>query len=128
MPINMGKVPKHVARLVWEHYCGPTWKAKCYVKWCGNVMHCMSSDWHVGHNIPESKGGLTTVQNLRPICSDCNLGMGSRLTIDKWTSLYRPRTEGETIAINVLMSRFQRKRGRAWSCPDDRRSKKQKRE
>jgi 5-methylcytosine-specific restriction endonuclease McrA len=27
--------------------------------------------------VPEAKGGPTTVENLRPICAQCNLCMGT---------------------------------------------------
>ena len=30
-----------------------------------------------GHVLAESNGGETTLENLRPICSDCNLGMST---------------------------------------------------
>ena len=86
--IIMGRNPKHLSKIVWEHYNGQVWSAKCYVPWCNNVIDCMSSNWHLGHNIPESKGGETCLENLRPICSDCNLGMGSRMSIDEWTFKY----------------------------------------
>ena len=41
-----------------------------------------------GHNIPESKGGPTNVENLIPICRNCNVGMGNRFTIDEWQQKY----------------------------------------
>ncbi|NDG77664.1 MAG: hypothetical protein EBX51_07610 [Acidimicrobiia bacterium] len=42
-------------------------------------------DFQCGHNVPESNGGKTDVKNLIPICSRCNLSMGSQYTIDEWT-------------------------------------------
>ena len=30
-------------------------------------------NFQVGHNIPESKGGATVIENLRPICSKAKL-------------------------------------------------------
>lgn len=77
-------IPKHLAKLVWEHYNGPVWEAKCVVSWCNTICHCMSADWHVGHDIPESLGGSTCITNLRPICCNCNLGMGARMSITEW--------------------------------------------
>ena len=34
-------------------------------------------DFHVGHNVPESKGGATNIDNLKPICSRCNSSMSN---------------------------------------------------
>ena len=108
--VNMGKNPKHLSKVVWEHYNGQVWASKCYVTWCNNIIHCMSSNWHLGHNIPESKGGETSLENLRPICSDCNLGMGSRMTIDEWTFKYVSTLYLEQSALDVLRGKFNKKK------------------
>jgi len=34
--------------------------------------------FHAGHILPESKGGMMCLENIIPICSDCNSHMGSR--------------------------------------------------
>lgn len=47
-------------------------------------------DFHVGHNIPESRGGTLDLKNLRPICARCNLSMSNRYTIDQWNQLGPP--------------------------------------
>ena len=52
---------------------------KCPIKWCRNRITCY--DFHVGHNIPESKGGKT-------ICSKCNLSMSNNYTINKFSKLF----------------------------------------
>lgn len=44
-------------------------------------------NFHVGHNIPESKGGDMVLENLRPICQGCNLSMGNNYSIDEWNKL-----------------------------------------
>ena len=106
----MGRNPKHLSKIVWEHYNGQVWSAKCYVPWCNNVIDCMSSNWHLGHNIPESRGGETCLENLRPICSDCNLGMGSRMTIDEWIFKYVSTVYLEQVALDVLRGKFNKKR------------------
>ena len=76
------KTPKALREQVWIHYNGEKYATTCYIKWCKNKINVF--DFHVGHNIPESKGGETKLENLRPICSRCNLSMSDTFTIDEW--------------------------------------------
>ena len=80
-------IPKRVRSVVWEKYIGEKWKGKCNVSWCNNTFNVLSS-WHVGHNKPESKGGDLSIENLRPICPDCNLGMGNNYSIEEWSASF----------------------------------------
>jgi hypothetical protein len=75
-------IPKAVREQVWLKYFGKKFENKCFINWCDNVVNVF--DFHVGHNIPSSKGGSIKITNLRPICSRCNLSMGDRYTIDEW--------------------------------------------
>jgi 5-methylcytosine-specific restriction endonuclease McrA len=43
---------------------------------------------HVGHNIPESKGGETTINNLFPACAKCKLSMSNKYTIEEWVGKF----------------------------------------
>ena len=65
---------------------GRKFDGQCMISWCTNEITCFYFD--CGHNIPESKGGPTNVENLIPICRNCNLGMGNRLTIEEWQKKY----------------------------------------
>jgi len=67
---------------VWLQYVGAIFSKKCSTPWCKNVMTVF--DFHVGHNIPESKGGSHAMTNLRPVCKACNLSMGALHSIDSW--------------------------------------------
>ena len=79
------KIPKALREQVWIHFNGKQYNSKCYVRWCKNKVDVFN--FQVGHNIPESKGGPTVLENLRPICSRCNLSMGNSYTIDEWNKL-----------------------------------------
>ena len=79
------KIPLALKQAVWINYFGEVYKHKCIVEWCARVISCF--DFEVGHNKPESKGGTTTLDNLKPICRQCNIGMGNRYTIDEWSCL-----------------------------------------
>lgn len=37
----------------------------------------MESDFHAGHIISDKDKGKVELENLRPLCSKCNLSMGS---------------------------------------------------
>ena len=80
-----GCFPKRIREVVWSTYNGETYSSKCYVKWCNNMINVFN--YQVGHDIPESKGGTFDISNLRPICSNCNLSMGNKWTIQEWSKL-----------------------------------------
>ena len=75
-------LPKALREQVWLKVVGKTFSNNCYITWCSNKI--TPFDFHIGHNIPKSKGGSNTIDNLFPICSRCNLSMGNRYTIDEW--------------------------------------------
>ena len=79
------KIPKAIRQECWVRNFGQTFKHKCYVNWCSRKITCF--DFEVGHNKPESKGGPLKINNLRPICRQCNIGMGAKYTIDEWRRL-----------------------------------------
>jgi hypothetical protein len=68
-------IPKYIKTLVWNQYVGEH-RAEACCSCCRktqiNVRH-----FHCGHVIAEAKGGDSTLNNLRPICSNCNLAMGT---------------------------------------------------
>ena len=83
-------IPGALREQVWLLYCGDRlFKHKGLVTWCENIMTPFS--FEVGHNIPESKGGPTDINNLRPICSKCNRSMGDDYTIDEFSALSERR-------------------------------------
>lgn len=68
-------VPKVLRDLAWSKWIGEDiGKSKCF---CCEVNEIKMSSFHCGHVVAEVNGGKTTVDNLRPICSACNLSMGS---------------------------------------------------
>ena len=79
------KIPCALREQVWLKYIGKKYSSKCYIRWCKNDIDVFN--YHVGHNIPESKNGPTILENLRPICARCNLSMSNNYTIDEWQEL-----------------------------------------
>ena len=82
------KIPKALAEQVWISRMGHSFQGKCRVSWCRNRITVF--DYECGHNIPESRGGKTTLDNLVPICARCNRSMSDKYTIDEWTEKFRP--------------------------------------
>ena len=84
------KIPCALREQVWIHSCGRHFESKCTVRWCKNKIDVFN--FQVGHNIPESKGGQTILENLRPICSRCNQSMSNNYTIDEWNELGKTKS------------------------------------
>ena len=78
-------ISKALKEQVWLKHIGPTFKSKCPIHWCQNTITCF--DYHTAHVIPESKNGPTTLDNLVPTCSKCNLSMGYKYTVTEWNLL-----------------------------------------
>jgi hypothetical protein len=81
-------IPKAIREQVWLKYIGKKYSSKCHIVWCKNTINCFNFD--CGHNIPESKGGTLRLNNLRPICRNCNVSMGANYSIDEWNSKFKP--------------------------------------
>jgi len=81
------KIPKALREQVWLKHMGKAYEAKCTTTWCQNRMSVF--DFQVGHCVPESKGGATAVDNLVPLCSRCNLSMGSQYTTYEWNRQFQ---------------------------------------
>ncbi len=84
--VKKKKIPLALKEQVWLINFGDKhFKNKCYVNWCENIVTPFT--FEAGHNIPESKGGTTDIDNLRPICAKCNRSMGDDYSIDEFSEL-----------------------------------------
>jgi len=79
------KIPKAIREQVWLTIFGKVYEHRCYIHWCRNMINVY--DYHIGHDIPESKGGTLDVKNLKPICARCNTSMSDNYTIREWNKL-----------------------------------------
>lgn len=88
-PVSLKKrkkqIPVALREQVWIHKMGRVFEGKCPVNWCQNTITVFN--FQSGHNIPESRGGKTDLENLIPLCSRCNLSMGNQYTIDEWCKI-----------------------------------------
>ncbi len=97
-------ISKALREQVWIKHAGCVFECKCPTDWCQNRITVF--DFESGHDIPESKGGITSVENLFPICARCNKGMGNRYTFREWQTLYSDKkshkqTSSEELAATV---------------------------
>jgi 5-methylcytosine-specific restriction endonuclease McrA len=76
------KIPKAMREQLWLQKIGKKFESKCKTTWCRNKISVF--DFQAGHDVPECKGGSTSLDNLVPICSRCNLSMGSQHTFNEW--------------------------------------------
>ena len=75
-PKTKREVPKKVRGDAWKKYVGTdNGEAPCL---CCRTTTITPFEFHAGHVISETNGGLATVENIRPICGTCNLSMGKR--------------------------------------------------
>ena len=82
-------IPKPLRAAVWNTYIGEEIGARlCPI--C-NQHKISQLNFTCGHIVAEAKGGGTTVDNLRPICSQCNLSMGTK-NLKEFNSEYFPES------------------------------------
>ena len=68
------QIPKAVKDNVWNYYIGEKLGiSECFC--CRGIMG--RGNFSCGHVIAKSKGGETTIKNLRPICVSCNSSIGT---------------------------------------------------
>jgi hypothetical protein len=85
--IKKETIPKRIRELVWTTHNTEVFSNKCYVSWCDNKINVFN--FQVGHDIPESKGGTLDIDNLKPICGNCNLSMSNNYSIKEWSNLIK---------------------------------------
>ena len=70
-------ITKRLRHSVWIRWIGIKYgEAECWC--CREIKISQGGSYHCGHVKAESLGGETDVENLRPICADCNLGMRTK--------------------------------------------------
>ena len=74
-PVKKEPFTEWFKNTIWRKTIGTLEKTSCPV--CS--LNIISIDsFSAGHILPESKGGMMCLENIMPICSECNTHMGSR--------------------------------------------------
>jgi len=68
-------IPKSLKKLVWDTYIGESVGMSLCL--CCKHQQIRQIEFHCGHIKSEVNGGNTDLKNLRPICAQCNLSMGT---------------------------------------------------
>jgi 5-methylcytosine-specific restriction endonuclease McrA len=64
-------------RDVWLKYIGNKARSKCFCCMKNTIFLCsgLHNTWQAGHIISHNNGGLAEINNLHPICKQCNNAM-----------------------------------------------------
>jgi hypothetical protein len=81
-PVHINKkgkkrISRNLKLKCWDNIFN-TIDAECPIKNCSIKINKNETNWHAGHIISEYNGGATDIKNLRPICTKCNISMGSQ--------------------------------------------------
>jgi hypothetical protein len=70
-----GSVPSALRHEVWKKYLSDIYRrGKCF---CCRTTEIEESNFECGHVISKKNGGPITLDNLRPVCGQCNKSMGA---------------------------------------------------
>ena len=69
------RIPKKIKDDSWDRYIGPNIADELCI--CCQTTIINAKNFIAGHILSEHNGGQTTVDNIMPICSGCNLSMSS---------------------------------------------------
>ena len=76
--IRRPRITGEMRLAVWEKWVGQRTRAKCFCCWKACITQLSNyKTFHAGHIISDHNGGETSVDNMLPICRDCNMNMGS---------------------------------------------------
>lgn len=91
-------IPKAIKILVWNKYIGEIHgNGLCQ---CCKKQTISQMSFHCGHIISEFNGGGITVNNLKPICANCNLSMGTR-NMDEFIATHGLHEDDDKV-VNVV--------------------------
>lgn len=69
-------IPSTVKNIVWNTYIGSEYKEGLCLCCSGETIS--TATFHCGHVVSEKNGGSLIIDNLRPICGQCNSSIGSK--------------------------------------------------
>ena len=105
------KISPEMRFKVWERYVGNNIRGKCFCCWSADITPFTSyKTFQAGHIKSEFNGGDISIENLLPICKNCNVHMNTTHWDDYVSrNMYRPRLYGGDIpqTIHTTATRIQ---------------------
>jgi len=98
-------IGKQLRNHVWTKYLGNRTQGKCF---CCRIIPIHFQNFEVGHNKSVYRGGSNHLNNLRPICRDCNRKMGVK-SIDWYKKKYFAKPIKRVRAIKKVPKRKPKK-------------------
>jgi hypothetical protein len=71
------RITEQLKKKVWKNEYGNEKTGICPVEYCKNILSNKKFGFQCGHIISLCNKGPTTENNLKPICTDCNIKMSS---------------------------------------------------
>jgi hypothetical protein len=94
--LKRSSIPKARRDQLWIKHFGTSYSGQCLI--CEKEFTIVDN-WEAGHVVPSSKGGSDNLDNLRPICRDCNRSMGCTNMIT-WAKHHYPNNKIDTLPSN----------------------------
>ncbi len=108
-PRKRKPIDKNTKDAVWIRYMGNKVEGKCY---CCKTRTIHITDFQVGHNKAVAKGGKNHIDNLRPVCSPCNRGMGT-MSIERYKKRFekpKPKKKATSKKKTTKIKKSKRKK------------------
>ena len=89
-------IPKKLKIDVWNKYIGQNIRTTKCICCCNKIIDVV--DFHAGHIISEKNNGTTSIDNIIPICGDCNKSMGTT-NMDIYIKTYYPKNYNNFLSL-----------------------------
>ena len=95
-------IGSNLKKMIWEAFFKDDVSSACL---CCKKVHISKDSYHAGHIISEAKGGLALLENLVPICRDCNTKCGQKNLLEfakeKYNNIIVPLEEHSKYIKNI---------------------------
>ena len=106
------KIPKTLKTMVWNNNFGSKCgESECYIG-CGKMIQQMN--FECGHVIAEIHGGDINIDNLKPICGQCNRSM-STINLEEFKKTYFGSRNKNSIDDKIIVTQKKKTIGKTYN-------------